>query len=431
MAAFLAALHFASALCSSHSLYRLHCNGRRQRACARLRKWCMDNPDAKGSEAGRACIAFSPWPRAQHRVLGVWGAACSLGLIMHEGGWFAAPWWERGPGEHLGGCQGAAAGRREAARQWEGRGLKRGAVLAARPSARPARTAIAFVSEVACPGRRGTSPPDSPAPVSGAPPPPHPLAMNSRARPSSHRAIAGSTVQCRDATPEHCTEERFASTQCSTVVDPATGEPVRHCVKLYRRYLKCAGRCAFCFALPAGPLMLRVPTLWMPLLTTSRRSSALCTAKLPQLQPYRAQPPTCTPPGWKRAAAQTASFGLRFSHAGRRKWMRRSRRLRREGRARSSWSRTWWSCRRGLAGALLAAAMATARRQLAKHVVNAHTHLLSGMHCCSERCASCQAAAAALLPVRTAQGAACQLRCVAACPPATIWWRDHTHAMSD
>lgn len=52
----------------------------------------------------------------------------------------------------------------------------------------------------------------------------------------------GSTVQCRDATPENCTEERFASTQCSTVVDPATGEPVRHCVKLYRRYLKCAGR---------------------------------------------------------------------------------------------------------------------------------------------------------------------------------------------
>ncbi|PRW56093.1 Nucleosome-remodeling factor subunit BPTF isoform A [Chlorella sorokiniana] len=52
----------------------------------------------------------------------------------------------------------------------------------------------------------------------------------------------GSTVQCRDATPAHCTEERFASTQCSTEVDPDTGEPVRHCVKLYRRYLKCAGR---------------------------------------------------------------------------------------------------------------------------------------------------------------------------------------------
>lgn len=74
-------------------------------------------------------------------------------------------------------------------------------------------------------------------------------------------------MQCRDATPEHCTEERFASTQCSTVVDPATGEPVRHCVKLYRRYLKCAGRQAagwgdtWPVAAPLAAMPLLVPAI--------------------------------------------------------------------------------------------------------------------------------------------------------------------------
>ena len=52
------------------------------------------------------------------------------------------------------------------------------------------------------------------------------------------------TVLCRDATAsgDQCVEKVYISTECSTVTDEATGEPVKHCVKLYRRYLKCAGR---------------------------------------------------------------------------------------------------------------------------------------------------------------------------------------------
>jgi len=56
---------------------------------------------------------------------------------------------------------------------------------------------------------------------------------------------AGSTVPCRDSTASGsgpCVENVYSSLECSTVVDEATGEPVRRCVKLYRRYLKCAGR---------------------------------------------------------------------------------------------------------------------------------------------------------------------------------------------
>lgn len=57
------------------------------------------------------------------------------------------------------------------------------------------------------------------------------------------------TVNCRDASVPQggpCTEESFTSTHCSTTTDPATGEPVRHCVKLLKRYLRCAGRWAAC-----------------------------------------------------------------------------------------------------------------------------------------------------------------------------------------
>lgn len=52
-----------------------------------------------------------------------------------------------------------------------------------------------------------------------------------------------STVPCRDASAsDSCVEHTWLVTECETVVDPATGEPVKHCVKLYKRYLKCAGR---------------------------------------------------------------------------------------------------------------------------------------------------------------------------------------------
>lgn len=48
---------------------------------------------------------------------------------------------------------------------------------------------------------------------------------------------------CRDASPAHgCSEETLTSVHCSSSVDEATGEPVRHCVKLLKRYLRCAGR---------------------------------------------------------------------------------------------------------------------------------------------------------------------------------------------
>lgn len=51
-------------------------------------------------------------------------------------------------------------------------------------------------------------------------------------------------VACRDATAQgtQCREEVSVSTSCSTSADPATGEPVRRCVKIYRRYLDCAGQ---------------------------------------------------------------------------------------------------------------------------------------------------------------------------------------------
>lgn len=56
----------------------------------------------------------------------------------------------------------------------------------------------------------------------------------------------------RDATPDGCLEQTAVSTSCSTHTDPATGEPIRHCIKLYRRYLKCKGRCERGDA-PRGP----------------------------------------------------------------------------------------------------------------------------------------------------------------------------------
>lgn len=50
------------------------------------------------------------------------------------------------------------------------------------------------------------------------------------------------TVPCRHATPSNqCSEHTWISTECETELD-ATGEPVKRCVKLYKRYLKCAGR---------------------------------------------------------------------------------------------------------------------------------------------------------------------------------------------
>ena len=56
-------------------------------------------------------------------------------------------------------------------------------------------------------------------------------------------APAAAAVPCRDATASGACVERFIqSVECETVVEPATGEPVRRCLKLYKRYLKCAGR---------------------------------------------------------------------------------------------------------------------------------------------------------------------------------------------
>lgn len=50
---------------------------------------------------------------------------------------------------------------------------------------------------------------------------------------------------CRDATPQGCSEEVLTTLHCSSSVDEETGEPVRHCVKLLKRYLRCAGRCVW------------------------------------------------------------------------------------------------------------------------------------------------------------------------------------------
>lgn len=198
------------------------------------------------ARAARWLYVSTLWPRAAAHCCGVlrtWGfgdqgLARGRGsskrmepLAAGEASSLVAPWWERGPGE-------AMAGRRTAPRQCEGRGLL--GALAARLRCLPGR-GIAFVRRM----QRWRSAREPPALT-------HPADTRRRHRlPHAHPGAApcrprhaGATVQCRDSTPEHCTEERFASTQCSTVVDPATGEPVRHCVKLYRRYLKCAGRCA-------------------------------------------------------------------------------------------------------------------------------------------------------------------------------------------
>lgn len=57
------------------------------------------------------------------------------------------------------------------------------------------------------------------------------------------RGLPG-TVACRDATAHGsaCREEVSESTSCTTSTDPASGEPVRRCVKIYRRYIDCAGQ---------------------------------------------------------------------------------------------------------------------------------------------------------------------------------------------
>lgn len=50
-------------------------------------------------------------------------------------------------------------------------------------------------------------------------------------------------VPCRDATPRAdsgCTEMVLTRTECETVLE--SGEPVRKCLKLYKRYISCAGR---------------------------------------------------------------------------------------------------------------------------------------------------------------------------------------------
>ena len=128
------------------------------------------------------------------------------------------------------------AGRQAAAAECEGRGLWARSLPGRLLPAHQHRVCERMQRRWA----RGIAPTlTHPADARVAAPPPH------AHLPGPRRTLhTGATVQCRDSTPEHCTEERFASTQCSTVVDPATGEPVRHCVKLYRRYLKCAGRCA-------------------------------------------------------------------------------------------------------------------------------------------------------------------------------------------
>ena len=247
--------------------------------------------------------------------------------------------------------RGQQQGRGSAVRQWEGRGL----LLAPRPqpacaacqprlwgaegaiSAR--RCCTALLTHPAAGGWRAAS-------AWGSSLPPNP--------PRSPSQLAGSTVQCRDATPENCTEERFASTQCSTVVDPATGEPVRHCVKLYRRYLKCAGRCergrrqraacardsAGCFAFTVAP----VASLWPVQLRQLR--CVQCQVPAPQCRMRRNLRPNRLPSALGCCGAAAAASGihklprLAAAPAGPRRWMRRSRRSRRGARGRSSWRRT-------------------------------------------------------------------------------------------